>query len=247
MFFSVLTLFPDAIRAYLDDSILGKAQAAGHIRFQLVDFRQFTGDRHFKVDDRPFGGGPGMVLKPGPIFEAIEEVEDRFGPHHRILLSPRGRTFDQEMAAELAQKQRILFLCGRYKGFDERVRQGLEWDEISLGDFVLSGGELPALTIIEAVSRLIPGVLGSEESAIQDSFQEGLLVDHPHYTRPLEFRGMSVPEVLRSGNHKEIDHWRLLQRKRLTAEKNVRNGLKRGKEERNSEQNGGLIHPDENT
>jgi tRNA (guanine37-N1)-methyltransferase len=227
MFFSVLTLFPDAIRAYLDDSILGKAQAAGHIRFQLVDFRQFTGDRHLKVDDRPFGGGPGMVLKPEPIFDAIEEVEGRFGPHHRILLSPRGRTFDQEKAAELAGKRRILLLCGRYEGFDERVRQGLEWDEISLGDFVLSGGELPALTIIEAVSRLIPGVLGSEESAIQDSFQGEGLVDHPHYTRPLEFRGLRVPEVLRSGNHKEIDHWRLLQRKRLTVEKESREKKKR--------------------
>ena len=218
MLVSILTLFPEAIRPYLDESILGLAQRAGRVRFHLVDVRDFAGDRHDKVDDRPFGGGPGMVLRPKPIFDAVEEVERSFGPHHRILLSPRGRRFSQARAIELAGRDRLLLVCGRYEGFDERIRLGLEWDEISLGDFVLSGGEIPALAVVEAAVRLLPGVLGHEESAEQDSFMKDGLLDHPHYTRPRVFRGMEDPEVLVSGDHEAIAAWRRAEQERLSAE-----------------------------
>ncbi len=227
MLFSVLTLFPAEIRPYLDGSILGNAQRAGIVRFRLVDFREFTDDRHNTVDDRPFGGGPGMVMKPGPIFDAVESVERSFGPHHRILLSPRGRVFDQAKAVELGRESRILLCCGRYEGFDERIREGLEWDEVSLGDFVLSGGEIPALAVIEAVVRLLPGALGDEESANLDSFMDGDTVDHPHYTRPRVFRGMEVPEVLVSGNHRAVEAWRKERRIRLSELRRRRNGFQR--------------------
>lgn len=218
MLCSVLTLFPEAIRPYLDESILGIAQRTGRVRFHLVNFRDHAQDRHHSVDDRPFGGGPGMVLAPEPIFDAVEDVERSFGPCHKILLSPRGRRFDQAMAHEFAAKERLLLCCGRYEGFDERIREGMEWDEVSLGDFVLSGGEIPALAILEATIRLLPGVLGHEESAVQDSFQEDGLLDHPHYTRPRVFRGMEVPEILLSGDHGAVDTWRRAQRERLTRD-----------------------------
>ncbi len=156
-----------------------------------------------------------MVLKPDPIFEAVEEAE-RSGPFHKVLLSPRGQTFSQEKARELATKDRIMFLCGRYEGFDERIRTGMDWDEISIGDYVVSGGELPALVVLEAAARLIPGVLGCAQSAELESFENGLL-DYPHYTRPREFRDMGVPEVLLSGDHEAVDRWRRVAAERLTT------------------------------
>jgi tRNA (guanine37-N1)-methyltransferase len=204
----LLTLFPEALEGYLQASILGRAQQAGVLRVHLLDFRRFAPDRHQHVDDRPYGGGPGMVLKPEPIFAAVEWVEKEFGPCRRILLTPDGTPFTQAYAREFAQQERLLLFCGRYEGFDERIRIGMEWTEVSMGDFVLCGGELPALCILEAAARLLPGALGDEESAAFESFQNPRLLDHPHYTRPPEFRGMQVPEVLRSGNHPEVARWR---------------------------------------
>lgn len=218
MLCTVLTLFPEAIRPYLDESILGIAQRIGRVRFHLVNYRDHAQDRHNSVDDRPFGGGPGMVLAPEPIFDAVEEVERSFGRAHKILLSPRGRRFEQGVAAELSREEHILLCCGRYEGFDERIRQGFDWDEISLGDFVLSGGEIPTLAVLEATIRLLPGVLGHEESAVQDSFQQDGLLDHPHFTRPRVFRGMEVPDVLLSGDHGAVARWRREQSLRLTRE-----------------------------
>ncbi len=207
MLCAVLTLFPGAIRPYLDESILGIAQRLGKLDLEYVDYRDFTHDRHRTVDDRPFGGGPGMVLKPEPIFEAVEDTERRFGSFHKVMLCPRGRRFDQAKARELSRVERLMLLCGRYEGFDERIRDGMTWDEISIGDFVLAGGELPAMTVLEAAVRLIPGVLGCEESAVAESFEEERF-DHPHYTRPRCFRGMEVPEVLLSGDHGAVARWR---------------------------------------
>jgi tRNA (guanine37-N1)-methyltransferase len=218
MFCALLTLFPEAVRPYLEESILGIAQTQGNLEVHLVNFRDYAPDKHRRVDDRPFGGGPGMVLKPEPIFEAVEDTERRHGVCHKILLCPRGRPFDQEKAKELATRERILILCGRYEGFDERIRIGIEWDEISLGDFVLAGGELAALSVLEASVRLIPGVLGCAESAVQESFEHGLL-DHPQYTRPRVFRGMEVPEVLVSGDHGAVERWRSEAADRLTRQR----------------------------
>lgn len=218
MFCVILTLFPEAIRRYLDESILGIAQAQGKLRIELVDIRNFATDPHRTVDDRPFGGGPGMVLKPEPIFDAIEDVERRHGSFHRILLCPRGRTFVQQRARELSVSDRLLFLCGRYEGLDERIRQALDFEELSVGDFVLAGGELAALTVIEASTRLIPGVLGCAQSPELESF-EGDLLDYPQYTRPREYRGMAVPPLLFSGDHAAIERWRTEQARVLTANK----------------------------
>lgn len=225
---AILTLFPEAIRPYLDESILGIAQAQGNLRVDLIDFRNNALDPHRTVDDRPFGGGPGMVLKPEPIFSAIDDVEQANGPFHKILLCPRGRTFDQARARELSRMERVMFLCGRYEGYDERIRDGLAsgaqsnpagaYEEISLGDFVLAGGELPAMVVLEAAVRLIPGVLGCAESAQLESFETEWL-DYPQYTRPREFRGMAVPDVLLSGDHAKVDRWRQEQAERLTAQK----------------------------
>lgn len=215
---AILTLFPEAIRPYLDESILGIAQAQGQLRVDLVDFRNYTLDPHRTVDDRPFGGGPGMVLKPEPIFAAVEDLERAHGSFHKVLLCPRGRTFDQPKARALSRLDRVMFLCGRYEGFDERIRTGFAWDEISLGDFVLAGGELAALAVLEAAVRLIPGVLGCAQSAVLESF-EGELLDYPQYTRPREFRGMVVPDVLMSGDHAAVARWRHQQAEVLTAAK----------------------------
>ncbi len=214
MLCAILTLFPEALRPYLEESILGIAQARGKLDVELVNFRDYATDRHRSVDDRPFGGGPGMVLMPQPIFDAVEATERKHGAFHKILLCPRGRTFTQAKARELAQLPRLLFLCGRYEGFDERIREGLSWDEISVGDYVLSGGELPALTVLEAAARLLPGVLGCEQSAQEESFENGLL-EYPQYTRPREFRGMTVPEVLLSGDHGAVARWRRKQQSRV--------------------------------
>lgn len=215
---AILTLFPAAIRPYLDESILGIAQAQGNLRVDLVDFRNHALDPHRTVDDRPFGGGPGMVLKPEPIFAAIEDMERTHGAFHKILLCPRGRTFDQTRARQLSRIDRLMFLCGRYEGYDERIRTGFAWEEISLGDFVLAGGELAALVVLEAAVRLIPGVLGCAQSAELESF-EGELLDYPQYTRPREFRSEKVPDVLMSGDHKAVAKWRLEQARLLTARK----------------------------
>ncbi len=222
MLCAILTLFPGAIKPYLDESILGIAQERGKLQVELVNFRDFTHDRHRSVDDRPFGGGPGMVLKPEPIFEAIEATEEAYGSFHKVLLCPRGKTHSQKKARELAQQERLLFLCGRYEGYDERIREGMDWDEISIGEYILAGGELPALAVLESVVRLLPGVLGCEQSPELESF-EGEWLDYPQYTRPRNYRDMEVPEILISGDHKAVDQWRLAQSKRLTKLRNHNN------------------------
>lgn len=203
----LLTLFPEALEPYLRASILGAAQAKGLVRIQTIDFRDFTRDRHRTVDDRPYGGGPGMVLKPEPVCECVEWLEREHGAFRKILPTPDGAPFRQAIARGLAAEERLLVLCGRYEGFDERLREELAWDEVSLGDFVLSGGELPALCIAEAVVRLLPGALGNEASPVRESFERNQL-DHPHYTRPPSWRGRDVPEVLKSGDHAAIERWR---------------------------------------
>jgi tRNA (guanine37-N1)-methyltransferase len=212
---ALLTLFPEALEPYLAASILGLAQQKGRVRIQTVDFRDFTRDRHRTVDDRPYGGGPGMVLKAEPIGECIEWLEREHGPYHHILLTPDGQPFRQARARQLSAEPRLLLVCGRYEGFDERLREEYAFEQISLGDFVLSGGELAALCVIEAVVRLVPGVLGHEESAVRESFEQGGL-DHPHYTRPPNWRGRSVPEVLVSGDHSAIERWRAAEARQRT-------------------------------
>lgn len=207
-FFAILTLFPEAVEAYARSSILGLAAEKGKVRIQLVDFRDFTRDRHRTVDDRPFGGGPGMVLKPEPIVECVEWLEREHGTFTKIALCPAGTPFRQAHAEALARHERILLLCGRYEGFDARILSQLDFHDVSVGDFVLAGGELPALAIVEAVARLLPGVLGDERSALEDSFGATGGLDHPHYTRPRVFRGEAVPEVLLSGDHAAIARWR---------------------------------------
>lgn len=219
MLFTILTLFPEALEPYLGSSILGIAQAKGLVAVHAVDFRDFTRDRHRTVDDRPYGGGPGMVLRPEPIVECVEWLEARHGTFHKILLCPSGRPFHQKDAERLVELDRILLLCGRYEGFDERIRAELKWDELSLGDFVLAGGEIPALAVTEAIVRLVPGVLGDEQSAVQESFRAGGPLDHPHYTRPRSWRGHAVPEVLLGGDHRAIAAWRAAQARARTRER----------------------------
>jgi len=200
----VLTLFPGIVVHYAAESILGRASSSGHLDLRVHDLRLATSDVHRTVDDSPFGGGAGMVLMPEPVFAAVEAVEP---PRPLILMGPAGRRFDQSVAVELAALDGFSLLCGRYEGVDERIRTGLCDDEISLGDFVLAGGELAALVVIEAVARLRPGVLGNAASPEEESFSEGLL-EYPHFTRPADFRGMEVPEVLRSGDHARVARWR---------------------------------------
>jgi len=201
----VLTLFPAMFAGPLDESIIKRAREAGLLNLAIYNLRDYAHDRHKTVDDRPFGGGPGMLLKPEPIFEAVESLA-REGTRV-ILLSPAGRTFSQAVAQELAGQEHLLLVSGHYEGFDERVREQLADDELSIGDYVLTNGALPVMVIIDAVTRLLPGALGDEGSARDDSFSHGLL-EYPQYTRPAEFRGMKVPEVLLSGNHAEIARWR---------------------------------------
>ena len=219
MLFAILTLFPEALEPYTRTSILGSAAERGLVRVRLVDFRDFTRDRHRTVDDRPYGGGPGMVLKPEPIVECVEWLEREHGPFRKVLLTPGGKRFDQATADSYAREERVLLLCGRYEGFDERVRLALEWEELSLGDFVLSGGELPALTVTEAVTRLLPGALGNAASADHDSFANGGGLEYPQYTRPPSFRGFEVPSVLLSGDHARVTAWRTKEATRRTAER----------------------------
>ena len=209
----VLTLFPAMFAGPLDESIIKRARQAGLLDLALHQLRDWTHDRHKTVDDRPFGGGPGMLLKPEPIFEAVESLARE--NTRVILLSPSGRKFDQSIARELAQQEHLLFVTGHYEGFDERIRELLADDELSIGDYVLTNGALPAMGVIDAVTRLLPGVLGDDASALEESFSHGLL-EYPQYTRPAEFRGMKVPDVLVSGNHAEIASWRLEQAKLRT-------------------------------
>ena len=211
----VLTLFPELFAGPLDVSMVARARKAGLVDVQIWNLRDWTHDRHKTVDDRPFGGGPGMVLKAEPIFEAVESLANE---RTRVLMmAPTGRVFTQELARELADEEHLLLMCGSYEGFDERIRTLID-DEISIGDYVLTNGGLPAMVVIDAVTRLLPGVLGDDESAHDESFSHGLL-EYPHYTRPAEFRGMKVPEVLLSGNHAEIEKWRREQAQLRTKER----------------------------
>jgi tRNA (guanine37-N1)-methyltransferase len=209
----VLTLFPAMFAGPLDESIVKRAREAGLLELKIHQLRDWTHDRHKTVDDRPFGGGPGMLLKPEPLFEAIESLQRE--KTRVILLSPSGRKFDQSIARELALQDDLLLVCGSYEGFDERVREALADDELSIGDYVLTNGALPAMVVIDAVTRLLPGVLGDDESSHDESFSHGLL-EYPQYTRPADFRGMKVPDVLLSGNHSEIEKWRRAQAKLQT-------------------------------
>lgn len=205
----ILTTIPEMIDAVTGESILGRAKSRGLIDINAVNLRDYAHDRHRTTDDAPFGGGPGMVMKPEPVFEAVESLISRsHGPKPRVLLmTPQGRRFDQKFAGELARESHVIIICGRYEGVDERIREKLATDEVSIGDYVLTGGELAAMVIADAVSRLIPGVLGDETSCETDSFSSGLL-EYPQYTRPADYKGMNVPEVLLSGNHAEIEKWR---------------------------------------
>lgn len=202
----IFTIFPGIFESPLRESLLGRAVAAGILDIRLHDIRDQAPGPHRQVDDEPFGGGPGMVMKAEPIFAAVESLGPERG--RTILLSPAGRHLDQSLARELAAEPRLVLICGRYEGVDERVVEGLPAEEISIGDYVLSGGELPSLVLLEVVTRLVPGVIGKEESHAKDSFGEEGILDHPHYTRPREFRDMPVPDVLVSGNHAEIERWR---------------------------------------
>jgi tRNA (guanine37-N1)-methyltransferase len=215
MDFHVVTGFPDLMRSPLRESIIRQAKLKKLVRIRLHDLRTYTHDRHRTIDDTPYGGGAGMVLKPEPFFEAVETLSAKEPFDEVIYMSADGERLDQALANELSLKRRMLILCGHYKGIDERVRGGLVTREVSIGDYVLTGGELAALVLIDAVVRLIPGVLGDGESMLTDSFQDGLL-DHPSYTRPAEFRGLKVPDVLLSGDHREIERWRQEQRLRRT-------------------------------
>jgi tRNA (guanine37-N1)-methyltransferase len=210
----LLTLFPEFFLSPLNQSMLRRAQVLGRVSFRVLDLRDFTTDRHKVTDDRPFGGGPGMVMKPEPLIAAIRRVREEHPDTKVIFLSPAGRLFDQGMARELAQVPSLLFMCGHYEGVDERVRHFIDL-ELSIGDYVLTGGEIPALVVVDAVTRLLPGVLGGEGATKEESFQTGLL-EYPHYTRPRDFEGLTVPEVLLSGDHARIARWRREQALRRT-------------------------------
>ena len=215
----VLTLFPAMFAGPLDESIVKRARNAGILDLRIHNLRDWAHDRHRTVDDTPYGGGPGMVLKPGPIFEAVEALKAASGTMTKVVLtSPAGRTFTQDVARELAAEESVLLVCGSYEGFDERVREHLADDELSIGDFVLTNGALPAMVVIDAVARLLPGALGDDASSQDESFSHGLL-EYPQYTRPVEFRGWRVPEILQSGNHSAIERWRRAQAMKRTAER----------------------------
>ncbi|GBC77870.1 tRNA (guanine-N(1)-)-methyltransferase [bacterium HR08] len=222
MRFDILTIFPEMFRGPFDYGIVRRARERGLVEIVVHNLRDFTTDKHRTVDDRPFGGGEGMVFKPEPIFRAVESVLGERFDRERVavvLLTPQGRVFTQAMARQLAQCARIVLICGRYEGVDERVAEHLATHEISIGDYVLAGGEIPAMVIVEAIVRLLPGALGCEESARRESFAEGGILDHPQYTRPADFRGLRVPDVLLSGHHAEIARWR----RRMALAKTLRN------------------------
>jgi tRNA (guanine37-N1)-methyltransferase len=208
MRFDILTLFPDLFDSYLQQSLLKKALDRGLIEIHRWNFRDWTADKHHSVDDKPYGGGPGMLLCCQPVFDCVEHVQKQGAAAGTlVMLTPQGRRLDQAMVGELAALPRFLLLCGRYEGFDDRIRQGLAPLEVSAGDFITNGGEVPAMLVIDAVMRLVPGVLGDETSSRYESFAEPGLLEHPQYTRPREYRGMQVPEVLVNGNHREIADW----------------------------------------
>ena len=220
MRFDVLTLFPELFESYLGQGLLKLAINRGLVDVQTHNFRQFADGKHKQVDDKPFGGGPGMLIMCGPVYDCVEAVQkqqDR--PGKLIMMSPQGRTLDQKLVEELAVEERLVVLCGRYEGFDDRIREGLQPMEISAGDFICNGGEVPAMLLIDTVIRLIPGVLGDETSSGYDSFSNAGLLEHPQFTRPREFRGMSVPDVLLSGNHEAIAKWQHEQSLKRTAER----------------------------
>jgi len=212
----ILTLFPEMFGSFLQTSIPKRAAEKGLVEYKLTNFRDFATDAHQSVDDKPFGGGPGMIMMCQTVYDAVEAAEKQ-DPRKatRILLTPQGKVFDQRMAEDFAGRERLLLVAGRYEGFDERIVQGLEPTEVSIGDYVLSGGELAAMVVIDAVVRLLPGALGAEDGAADETFADGL-IEHPQYTRPREFRGMAVPDVLLGGNHAAIRKWRLEQRKLRT-------------------------------
>jgi tRNA (guanine37-N1)-methyltransferase len=218
--FHLLTIFPDFFQGPFQHGVVAKAAEAGLIQIHIHDLRNWTHDRHRTVDDRPFGGGEGMLLKPAPIFEAVESIWPARTPEQRlVLLSAQGKRFDQDAARRLSQYKELSLICGRYEGVDERVAEHLADEELSIGDFVLSGGELAAALVVDCVARLLPGVLGNVDSSVQESFSEPGLLDCPQYTRPADFRGWKVPEVLLSGNHEEIRRWR----RKVAREKTARN------------------------
>ncbi|MED3978076.1 tRNA (guanosine(37)-N1)-methyltransferase TrmD [Priestia megaterium] len=203
----VLSLFPSMFDGVFGESILKKAQEKNAVKLNVVNFREYSTNKHQNVDDYPYGGGAGMVLTPQPIFDAVEKLTETAKKPRVVLLCPQGERYTQAKAEELAAEEHLIFICGHYEGYDERIREQLVTDEISIGDYVLTGGELGAMVVIDSVVRLLPDVLGNNHSAVQDSHSTGLL-EHPHYTRPADFRGLTVPEVLMSGNHKKIEQWR---------------------------------------
>ncbi len=213
----ILTLFPEMFSGVLGQSILNRAAEKSVVSYRLINFRDYADNKHHTVDDYPYGGGAGMVLKPQPIFDAVAAIKEQSEEKRPriILLCPQGETYNQKKAEELAQEEHLIFICGHYEGYDERIRTHLVTDEISIGDYVLTGGELGAMVVIDSVVRLLPEVLGSEESHQLDSFSTGLL-EHPHYTRPADFRGIKVPDILISGNHKLIEEWRVKESLRRT-------------------------------
>ena len=219
MRFDILTLFPEMFSSFLGTSIPKRAAEKGKAHYHLTNIRDFATDAHLSVDDKPFGGGPGMVMMCQTVYDAVEAAEKQDPrPATRILLTPQGQRFDQRLAEDLASRERLLLIAGRYEGFDQRITDGLEPVELSIGDYVLSGGELAAMCVIDAVVRLLPGVLGADDGAADETFADGL-IEHPQYTRPREFRGMSVPDILLSGDHAKIKKWRLEQRKLRTKER----------------------------
>ncbi len=217
MRFDIITIFPEIFREVFDFGIIRRAVEAGLVEINIHDLRDSTYDRHRQVNDRPFGGGAGMVMKPEPLFRAVEAITHGAAGLDIVLLSPQGRLFDQRTAQEFSRKERVVLICGRYEGIDERVVEHLVTEELSIGDYVLSGGEIPAMVVVNAVTRLLPGALGCEQSAENESFVSGLL-DYPHYTRPAEYRGYRVPDILLSGHHADIEAWR----RRKALEKTAR-------------------------
>jgi len=217
--FDVLTLFPDLFSGFLGESLMSKAIQRKLLEVHLWNIREWAPGKHQSVDDRPFGGGPGMVMAPGPVFDAVEQVGQKdLRPAHLVMLTPSGKRLNQELVGKLAGKPRLMLLCGRYEGFDERIRLGLQPEEISIGDFVCNGGEVPAMVLMETVMRLIPGALGDPASIVEESHSEPGLHEYPQYTRPRVFRGMEVPEVLLSGDHGKIATWRKDQSRKRSLE-----------------------------
>ncbi|MGF3102539.1 tRNA (guanosine(37)-N1)-methyltransferase TrmD [Rossellomorea aquimaris] len=215
----VLSLFPAMFEGIFGESILKKAYEKEAVSYNVINFREYADNKHNQVDDYPYGGGAGMVLKPQPIFDAVDALRNEKQSKPRVvLMCPQGERYTQQKAEELAKEEHLVFICGHYEGYDERIREHVVTDEISIGDYVLTGGELGAMVVIDSVVRLLPGVLGNEDSPIQDSFSSGLL-EHPHYTRPSDFRGMKVPDELISGNHRLIDEWREKESLRRTFER----------------------------